>query len=75
MPPLEATINYDYTSYPFLPVASPVIIHDINRDSFRVKMFEQIELEDGTSTHGISTEIGVDIINELMSVFPLYWGV
>lgn len=68
-------IRYQYTDYPFKPLASDIILHDINDDNFKTKMFEQILLDDGTYTHGIPTEIGVDIINELLSVTPMYWGV
>lgn len=75
VPPLVAAVKYEYTEYPFMPVASPVILHDINSDNFKVKMFEQVLGDDGVYVHGIPTEIGVDIINELLTVVPMYWGV
>ena len=74
-PPLEATIRYQYTPYPFQPIASEVILHDINSDNFKVKMFNQILQDDGTYIHGTPTEIGVDTINEILSVVPMYWGI
>lgn len=67
--------RYRYTQYPFRALASPVILHDINRDSFRVKMFEQVLQDNGEFAHGLPTELGVDIINELMTVSPMYWGI
>jgi hypothetical protein len=75
VPSVEAFVRYQYVPYPFKPVASPVVLHDINQDNFRVKMFEQILQDDGTYEHGLPTELGVDVINELMSVKPMYWGV
>lgn len=74
-PDLDATIRYEYVTYPFKPVASEVILHNLNSDNFRVKMFNQVLQDDGTYTHGTPTELGADIINELMSVTPLYWGI
>jgi hypothetical protein len=67
--------RYHYVKYPFCATASPVILHDINDEDFRVKMFSQILQDDGSYTHGLPTELGVDIINELISLYPLYWGV
>jgi len=66
--------RYQYVKYPFSATASPVILHDINKDSFKVKMFSQVLQDDGGYEHGKVTELGVDIINELMSVIPMYWG-
>lgn len=74
--PVPASIvDYQYTIYPFCPLASPVILHDINNDNFKIKMFKQVLQDDGTNEHGLPTEIGVDIINELISVSPMYWGI
>ena len=75
VPDVNLTMNYQYSVYPFLPVASPVILHDINNDNFRTKMFEQVTQDDGTNVHGVPRELAVDIINELLTVIPLYWGV
>jgi hypothetical protein len=68
-------VRYQYAKYPFYAVASPVILHDINSDNFKAKMFEQVLQDDGTYANGLPTELGADIINELMSVSPMYWGV
>jgi hypothetical protein len=75
IPAGHAATRYEYTVYPFAPVASNVILHDINSDNFKAKMFDQILQDDGTYVDGSPTEIGVDIINELYSVVPMYWGV
>lgn len=74
-PPADASARYEYTEFPFKPLASPVILHNINDDNFRVKMFDQVLQDDGSFSHGLPTEIGVDIVNELMSVVPMYWGI
>lgn len=74
-PNIGTVARYEYNEYPFMPMASHIILHDINNDNFRVKMFEQVLQDNGTYAHGIPTELGVDIINELLSVYPMYWGV
>ena len=75
LPSIEIAIRYQYTEYPWKPWASPIILHDINNDSFKVKMFNQVLQDNGVYVHGIPTELGVDIVNELLSVVPMYWGV
>jgi hypothetical protein len=75
IPSPGTSVRYHYTIYPFLAIASPVILHDVTSDNFKVKMFEQVLQDDGTYAHGIPTREGVDIINELITVFPLYYGV
>jgi len=75
VPPSGITIYYKYTDRLFKPYASPVILHDVNNDNFKVKMFEQVLQDNGTYTHGLPTVTGVDIINEIFSIVPMYWGV
>lgn len=75
IPAYASTVRYKYRAYPFTPDASPVILHDINNNNFRVKMFSQVLQPDGTTAHGLPTEIGVDIVNELLSVYNSLWGV
>ena len=75
MPNKNEYAKYEYTQYPFTAIASPVILHDINKESFKVKMFSQILQDDGSYAHGLPTEIGTDIINELISVTPMYYGI
>lgn len=68
-------VRYEYTVYPFKAIASPVVLHDLNQETFKIKMFEQILQDDGTYVHGLPTELGIDIINELLSVTPMYFGI
>lgn len=75
IPGIDVGVQYEYNIFPFKPVASNIILHDINNDAFRVKMFEQVLRADGSYTHGLPTELGTDVINELMSVTPMYWGI
>jgi len=75
IPKAGTTVRYQYTVFPFLVNASPVIIHDTTNDNFKVKMFNQILQDDGTYAHGLPTKLGIEIINELHTVFPLYYGV
>lgn len=69
-PDLGVAIRYHHVSYPWKPIASSVILHDINSEDFKIKMFEQVSGNNGTPN-----ELGVDIINELLSIVPMYWGV
>jgi len=71
----QESVRYQYSKVPLVATASPVILNDINNETFRVKMFEQFLQDNGNEAHGLPTELGVDIINELMSVNPMYWGV
>ncbi len=72
-PVLGTTARYSYTAYPFQALASPVILYDIN-GNFKSKLFKQERQDDGTFVDSIPTRTGVDIINEIMSVYPAYWG-
>jgi hypothetical protein len=74
VPDQGAWARYYYTETPFVAKASPVVLVDINQESFKVKMFEQILQDDGTFEHGLPTKLGADLINELLSVVPMYWG-
>jgi hypothetical protein len=70
------TVRYEYTKYPFYASASPIVLCDINNQNFKAKMFEQILQDDlETYANGLPTKLGADIINELLSVTPMYWGV
>ena len=74
IPTISDIVRYQYVVYPFETMASPVILHDITDDTFKAKLFQQVFQDDGTFADGIATELGVDIINELLSEFPLFWG-
>lgn len=74
IPEIGSSIRYQYTTFPFRPMASDIILHDLNNENFKVKMFQQVNTELGT-VHGIPTLLGTEILNELMSVTPMYWGI
>jgi hypothetical protein len=74
IPPNGIFVRYQYVQYPFTAVASPVILSDINKDSFKDQLFELILQANGSYIHGVATELGTDIINELYTVTPMYWG-
>lgn len=74
-PILGTAARYSYIKYPFVTKASPVILHNINNINFTTEIFDQILQENGTYINGLPTDIGVDIILELLSVKPMYWGV
>ena len=69
------TVRYQYIVDPFTLLASPIIINDINNEEFKTKLFGQILLDDGTNANCLPNELGTDIINELLTVVPLYFGV
>jgi len=75
IPTIDEFVRYQYLKYPFSAISSPVILHDINDDNFKIKLFEQILQDNGTYAHGLPSSLGVDIINEILSVKPMYWGV
>jgi len=65
-----SNIRYQYAQYDVTFVASPVILYDLQSADFQTKMFQTLEGED----HGLPTALGADIINELLSVYPITWG-
>lgn len=73
-PVAGSSIRYEYCLDKFVVQSSPVILHNLQSDDFRTKMFEQIEEEDGSITDGRPTALGASIINELLSVYPSIWG-
>lgn len=73
-PASGTTVRYKYRQREFLVLNSPVIIHDLQSDDFKTKMFEQVCDIVGDECNGLPTPLGADIINELLSVFPSNWG-
>jgi hypothetical protein len=71
----DSVIRYQYRDDNFLVYSSPVIIHNLQSEDFKTKMFHQVEADDGSTANGAPTPLGADIINELLSVFPVTWGV
>ena len=67
-------IKYSYRDDEFTAEASPVILHNLQSDDFKAKMFEQTLDDDGETSNGLPTALGATIINELLSVFPSNWG-
>jgi hypothetical protein len=55
-------------------VASPVIIHNMQNPNFDRIMFQQVLADDGQYYNGVPNEFGADIINELLSVYPLNYS-
>jgi hypothetical protein len=74
MPVGQNIARYQYIKYPFRAIASPVILHSVVDDSFKTKLFEQVLQDDGSYINGIPTKLGIDIIDVLLSIKPMYWG-
>lgn len=69
-----SSITYEFRDDEFKVESSPVIIHNLQSDDFRTKMFTQVTNDIGETYNGLPTNLGSDIINELLSVFPSNWG-
>jgi len=67
-PGKDIRARYDYTIYPFKAIASPIVLHNITQDNYKIQLFQQILQDDGTYIHQLPTSLGVDIINELLTV-------
>jgi hypothetical protein len=73
-PEPASSVRYQYITDPLEVFASPIILHNIQSESFKKVMFDQILQDDGTYTHGMLTQLGADLVNELISVYPMYYG-
>jgi hypothetical protein len=67
-------IRYKYRDDRFIVRSSPVIIHNLQSEDFKKKMFTQTTDSQGNTYSGAPTNLGADIINELLSVYPSLWG-
>jgi len=66
-------VRYQYRDDEFIAQSSPVILHNLQSDDFKTKMFEQIAIEGG-QVDGRPTAFGADVISELLSVYGTHWG-
>jgi len=67
-------VRYQFRNDTFKIQNSPVILHNLQSDDFKTKMFVQTENEDGDLENGQPTPLGANLVNELLSVFPTNWG-
>jgi hypothetical protein len=74
LPGINTVIVYDYIVSDWQPLCSDIIIHSTENPYFSKKLFEQITDSNNNIINGLSTEFGSDIFNELISVYPLYFG-
>ena len=65
-----SAVSYKYNKEEFIVRSSPVILHNLQSDDFKTKMFQIIE----DNERGLPTTLGADIINELLSVYASLWG-
>lgn len=70
----NSSCRYQYIKSPMICKASPVIIYNLQSQDFKAKMFKQITSDNNQIINGLPTPIGADLINELLTVFPGYWG-
>jgi len=69
-----SAIRYKYRNDDFKVWASPVIVHNLQSDDFKTKMFEQITDSDGDTINGAPKELGADFVNELLSITGISVG-
>lgn len=74
-PSPAANVSYQYSIWPWKPIASPVILHSLSDENFQRRLYKQILLDDNTYTDGLPTFLATEVINTLLKVYPLYWGV
>lgn len=68
-----SAVRYMSRNDEFIVQSSPVILHNLQSDDFKTKMFEQVQSDDGM-VNGRPNALGADIINELLSVYATNWG-
>ena len=68
------TVRYQYFSGSITVQSTPVIIHNIQSADFQTKMFAQLLDGEGDTIDTLPTILGADIINELLSAYPVSWG-
>jgi len=73
IPEPGSSIRYKYRNDNFIVQSSPVIIHNLQSIDFQTKMFIQTSSE-GVSSSSSPTPLGASLINELMSVYPMFAG-
>lgn len=73
-PAAGSIVKYSFRNDDFVAESSPVILHNLQSDDFKTKMFEQVTSDDGEDSNGLPTVLGADIINELLSVYPSNFG-
>lgn len=69
-----SVIRYKYYIENYIALASPVIIHNLQSDDFKTKMFEQVLDSSGQFNNSLPTALGADLINELYTVYPSLLG-
>lgn len=74
LPDTGVVLRYAFREDVFQPTASPVIVRAVHSDEFQKVMFEQTQQSNTDFSSGIPTPDGSSIINELLSVVPMYWG-
>ena len=68
-----SVVRYQYRNDIYRVLASPIIIHNLQSIDFRSKMFDQLTLN-GETTDGAPSPLGIELINELLSVYPTGYG-
>lgn len=70
LPGTNVGLQYRYIEKPLRAIASPVIIHNLQSNEMKEKLFTQLVLLDGTTIDFLPTPLGADLINEFLSVIP-----
>jgi hypothetical protein len=73
-PATGSKIRYESISYDYVFQSSPVIINNLQSSDFQTKMFQQVAGDFINYINGAPTDLGADLINELLSVFSTAWS-
>lgn len=69
-----SSVWYKYLDDDMKVKSSPVILHNLQDETFKARMFRQVLGNDGIYYDGMPTALGADILNELFAVFGTRWG-
>lgn len=69
-----SVIRYESLSFDYMFQSSPVIISNLQSEDFKTKMFAQVAGDFINYTNSMPTDLGADIINELLTVFATAYG-
>jgi hypothetical protein len=69
-----SAMRYMYRNPTMTFLSSPVILHNLQSVDFKTKMFNQVAQDDGSYVNGAPTQLGADLVNGLLSVYPSTFG-
>lgn len=74
LPSGTGSVSYIYLDYPWLLKASDVAVFGLNEEDFWDNMFEKYTDRFDGEHNALPTGEGTDILNQLYSDLPIFWG-